>query len=106
MHPGNMDWPNNLIAKIRKVLAVPCPTHVAPKFIFKLLVEAAKHNIRVLARYKFDLSRALEANKNSPLGYGSKFRHSNDLRKIFGLYTLWPRLEAIYQMGVDGHLKN
>ena len=98
-HPANADWPNNLIATSREVLDVPCPTYVEPETIFELSDKAAEHNIKKLEKYGFDLSRALEANKNSPLGYGSEFRHPNELHKIFDLHPLWPQLEAILSHG-------
>jgi hypothetical protein len=49
----------------------------------------------VLWKYQNDLSKALEANKSSPLGYGSEFRHPNELQKICGLHPLWPRMKQI-----------
>jgi hypothetical protein len=84
------DWPNNLIEIIKKVINIPCNTTIAPKFIFELLQTAASHNLDVLSKYQNDLSKALEANKSSPFGYGSEFRHPNKLQKIFGLHPLWP----------------
>jgi hypothetical protein len=93
------DWPNNLIAKVKEVLEVPCPTRTAPEFIFELSDRAAEHNIKILEKYEFDLGKALEANKNSPLSYGSEFRDQNELRKIFSLHPLWPRWEAILSRG-------
>jgi hypothetical protein len=93
------DWPNNLIEIIKKVINVPCNTPTAPKFIFKLLQTAASHNLDVLSKYQNDLSKALEANKSSPLGYGSEFRHPNKPQKIFGLHPLWPRMKQILIQG-------
>jgi hypothetical protein len=89
------NWPNNLIKIIKKVINVPCNTPTAPKFIFKLLQTASSHNLDVLSKYQNDLSKALEANKSSPLGYGSEFRHPDELQKIFGLHPLWPRMKQI-----------
>jgi hypothetical protein len=85
-----MRRPNNLIEIIKKIINVPCNTPTASKFIFELLQTAASHNLDVLLKHQNDLSKALEANKSSPLGYGSEFRHINELQKIFGLHPLWP----------------
>ncbi len=93
------DWPNNLIKIIKKVIKVPCNTPIAPEFIFKLSQTMASHNLDVLSKYQNDLSKALEANKSSPLGYGSEFRHPDKLRKIFGLHPLWPRMKQILIKG-------
>ncbi len=41
MHPANGDWPSNLIATMKAVLDVPCPTRIAPEFIFELSDKAA-----------------------------------------------------------------
>ncbi len=78
---------------------IPCPTPAAPKFIFELSNDAAAHNLDVLLKHEFSLGKALDANKGSPLGYGSEFRHPDKLRKIFGLHPLWPRMEAILTHG-------
>jgi hypothetical protein len=86
---------NNLIKIIKKVINVPCNTPTAPEFIFELSQTAASHNLDILSKYQNDLSKALEANKSSPLVYGSEFRHPNELRKIFGLHPLWPRMKQI-----------
>jgi hypothetical protein len=77
------DWPNNLIEIIKKVINVPCNTPTAPEFIFELPQTAASHILDVLSKYQNDLSKALEANKSSPLGYGSEFRHPNECERYF-----------------------
>jgi hypothetical protein len=89
------DLPNNLIKIIKKVINIPCNTLIAPEFIFELSQTPASHNLDVLSKYQSDLSKALEANKSSPLGYGSESRHPNELRKIFGLHLLWPQMKQI-----------
>ncbi len=93
------DWPNNLIEIIKKVINVPCNTPTAPEFIFELSQTAASHNLDVLSKNQNDLSKALEANKSSPFGYGSEFRHPDKLQKIFGLHPLWPRMKQILIKG-------
>ncbi len=61
--------------------------------------EAAKYNLTVLRKYQFDLSKALEANKDLPLGPGKEFKPPNVLHKIFSLHPLWSRMEAILTHG-------
>ncbi len=93
------DWPNNLIKIIKKVINVPCNSPIAPKLIFELSQTAASHNLDVLLKYQNDLSKALEANRNSPLDYGSEFRHPDKLQKIFDLHPLWPQMKQILIKG-------
>jgi hypothetical protein len=57
----HFDWPDNLIERIKQVTSTPCSTPSAPEFKFKLLGEATKHNLLVLAKYNYDLGRALKA---------------------------------------------
>jgi hypothetical protein len=76
-----------------------CPTPAAPEFIFELSDDVAAHNLGALSKHEFSLGKALDANKCSPLGYGSEFRHPDELRKFFGLHPLWPRMEAILTSG-------
>jgi hypothetical protein len=78
---------------------IPCPTPAAPEFIFELSDDAAAHNLDVLSKHEFSLRKALDANKGSPLGYGSEFRHPDELRFFSGLYPLWPQMEAILTCG-------
>ena len=46
----------------------------APEFCFKMTLEAAEKNFLVLKRHGFDLSKAIEDQLNTPVGYGSEFR--------------------------------
>jgi hypothetical protein len=62
----SFDWPVNLIAVI--IINKPCNTPTPPEFSFELNSGAALQNLAILSKYKFDLHKALDANKNSPLG--------------------------------------
>jgi hypothetical protein len=81
-------FPANLIDIIRAIReeAIPAPT--APEFTFKLTFDAAERNFMILKKYNFDLATALEAQKSSPLGYGSEFQPSKTLQKIFASHPL------------------
>jgi hypothetical protein len=91
----NFDWPINLIERMTKVIGKPCNMPTPPKFSFKLTGAAAMHIINILRKYKFDVGRALEANKDSPLGPGKEFKPPDKLRKAFGLHLLRPEMEMI-----------
>ncbi len=49
----------------------------------------------ILKKYNFDLATAIEAQKSSPLGYGSEFLPPNTLQKIFASHPLWQRMERL-----------
>ncbi len=55
--------------------------------------------------YGFDLGRAIEAQKLSPLGYGSEFKKPAVLQKIFRNYPLWARMERLLIKGSRWPLK-
>jgi hypothetical protein len=84
-----------LIEIIKKVMNVPCKTPHPLEFIFKLSESAASHNLEILKKYSNNLGKALKANENSSLGYGSEFWTPQELQKVFGLHLLWLQMESI-----------
>jgi len=70
-------WPSDLITILQRIAATPCRQPSKPFFAFEFSLEAANKNFILLKR-KFggDLSKALLAQSNSPLGYGSEFKPS------------------------------
>ncbi len=62
--PNHKDWPQKLLSLIKHILGTPCNTPSAPEFSFKLLDKAGMHNLTVFRKCQFDLSKALEANKD------------------------------------------
>jgi hypothetical protein len=70
-----------------------------PEFKFELTTKAAFKNYLILGKYNFDLGAAIEAQKSSPLGYGSEFRKPEVLRPLFGMHPFWPQLEDILTNG-------
>lgn len=63
--------------------------------------EAADHNWRILERFDLDLSKAIEAQKDSPVGYGSEFRHPDVLDKLLFRHPRWEQLRRILLHGSD-----
>jgi hypothetical protein len=49
--------------------------------------------------YNNNLSKALKANENTPLGYGSEFQTPQELHKVFSLHPLWSQMESILRNG-------
>jgi hypothetical protein len=86
----------NLIEQIIKVIGKHCNTPTPPKFSLEQIRAAAMHNISILSKYKFNLRRALEANKDSPFGPGKEFKLPD---KFFCLHPLWPKMQRILKNG-------
>jgi hypothetical protein len=56
--------------------------------------EAAMKNYLVMKQSNFDLAKALRAQSNSPLGYGSEFKPPEILEPLFKLHPNWKRVKA------------
>ena len=76
-------WPNNLLVTISLILNVQCPRPSKLEFQFQLNKESAAKNFCIMNKYNNDLSKAIVAQFNSPLGYGSEFRPTNTLEVLF-----------------------
>jgi hypothetical protein len=75
----------------------PCPTK--PEFCFEMTLEAAEKNFLVLKHHSFDLGKAIKAQSNSPVGYGSEFRKHWILSPLLGNQPLWPQMKSILKNG-------
>jgi hypothetical protein len=99
MSQPSFDWPINLIAIIKNSINKLCNTPTLPEFSFELNGKAALQNLAILSKYEFDLHKALDANKNSPLNPGSEFRAPDNLSKAFSLHPLWQRMNLVLADG-------
>jgi hypothetical protein len=88
-------FPVELIEIINKIREEALPAPAPPEFVFDMTEEAAKKNFMILKKYDFDLEKAINAQKSSPLGYGSEFRPPQTLRRIFKHHPLWERMERL-----------
>jgi hypothetical protein len=61
--------------------------------------EAAVKNFLLFKQCNFNLGRAIEAQKLSPLSYGSEFKKPQVLKNIFNNHPLWARMESILTKG-------
>jgi hypothetical protein len=61
--------------------------------------EAAAKNFLILKKYNFNLEKAIESQKLSPLKYGSEFRPPKTLQTIFEHHPLWTRMEQLLTNG-------
>ena len=93
-------WPSDLITILQRIAATPCCQPSKPFFAFEFSLEAANKNFILLKR-KFggDLSKALPAQSNMPLGYGSKFKPIEMLELIFKNHPSWSRMKRILTHG-------
>ncbi len=66
-------WPDDLVKRVKAIVSSTCKRPKNLEFKFKLTREAANHNAEVLKTYGFNLGTAINANHDSPLGYGTKF---------------------------------
>jgi len=93
-------WPSDLITILQRIAATPCRQPPKPFFAFKFSLEAANKNF-ILLKCKFgvDLSKALLAQSNLPLGYGSEFKPIEMLELIFKNHPSWSRMKRILTHG-------
>ena len=83
-------WPSDLITILQRIAELPCCQPSKPLFAFEFSLGAANKNFILLTR-KFggDLSKALLAQSDSPLGYGSEFKPIETLELIFRNHPSW-----------------
>ncbi len=95
-----MVWPSDLITILQRIAALPCHQPSKPLFAFEFSLEAANKNF-ILLTHKFggDLSKALLAQSDSPLGYGSEFKPIETLELIFRNHPSWSRMKQVLTHG-------
>ena len=76
-------WINELLGTISFILNVQCPQTSNQEYQFQLNKELAANNFCIMNKYNKDLSKAIATQFNSPLGYGSEFRSTNNLEVLF-----------------------
>ena len=99
------NWPENLIALISTVSNRPSPPLMPSLFSFELSPEAAQRNYCVLRKFG-SLEQAIEQQKDSPVGYGSEFRHPTELEPILHLHPNWPHFRRLLKEGSDSPIEN
>jgi hypothetical protein len=61
----------------------------------------ALHNAIVLDCYNFNIDLAIQAQKNSPVIYGSEFRHISELSKLLNRHPRWSHTSKIIKEGAS-----
>ena len=84
------------------MLQEPIPTPESPIFSFEPTEEAAQQNWMTLSqKFKLDLEAAIQAQSNSILGHGSKFRPVQSLKRLLHKHPLWSKFEKMLTVGAD-----
>jgi hypothetical protein len=89
------------MAAIKEVATVPAPTPKAPPIRFSVDSDSLEHNGRLLEEFNFDLTELLDHFADTTLGYGSEFRPTNQLNKIYAGHPNYPFFRGILQKGMD-----
>jgi hypothetical protein len=98
-------WTPDLIQQIRNAIAIKSPKPDAPLFHFEPSREAAHKNYCLMKRFNYNIEKALEAQQNSPLGYGSEFRMAATLAPLLGLHPNWDCFKILLKEGSDLHFE-
>ena len=99
-------WPDDLPGTIKKITESECPQPSKPLFKFELTMKAALRNYLVLLKHGLSLESALESQKDSPLGFGSKFRPVKTLEPLLAKHPNWPCLKQILISGSSWDLED
>ena len=94
------DW-KQFTTIITRIATAPCPTPAHSEFRFELTQAAANHNSAVLAKYDFDLGKAIEANPHSIVSPGSELRPIHHLDQLFAHHPNYARFRSNSIDGID-----
>jgi hypothetical protein len=86
--PDTNFWPPNIVKLVKSSLRTDSRPQNAPLFVFKLSQEVAHRNYCLLKKFNMSIEKALGAQSNSPLGYGSEFKKAATLQLI--IYRVHP----------------
>ena len=107
--PRNPDkhtiWPADLLEIVRELVNKPSRGMEKPEFEFELTPEAALKNFLILKKYGLSLEAALDAQRGTPLEYGSEFRTIDELKPIFSRHPYWEKMKTLLSEGSDFPLK-
>ena len=92
---------NRVKAIIESPTSAPKGTH----FSFENNINAAKHNEKILESFDFDLTKAIAANPNSNISYGSEFCNPTILDPLLHKHPLWQRVRKSLTHGAKFPLK-
>ena len=70
-----------------------------PPFRFDLSDEATAHNFDILKKHNFSIEKVLANSGFSPSHFGSEFKETQTLEKLFGHHPYWERMKKILDNG-------
>ena len=89
------------MAVVARIATTPCPTPTKSEFRFELSQSAATHNSAILAKYDFDLGKAIDANPGSIVSPGSELRPIAQLDQLFVHHPNYARFRSNSTTGID-----
>jgi len=97
----------DFINKIKALINFPDHKRATakPLFQFEMTAEAAEKNAQVLETFDFNLLQAIEAQKDSPVYFGSEFQHYTKLEPLLYLHPFWPQLKIFLRDGATFPLR-
>lgn len=90
-----------MINNIQDIINSDQPSLTAGKFAWKLDQASAKHNVKILAEYKYDVDACIQAQVGSICQPGSKFRSINHLYKLYRRHPNWSYMKKVLKEGAD-----
>ena len=96
---------NKLIADLAFDQDAPHCHTARTSFHFAMTEQAAIHNASILGMHGFDLEKAINSQDNSPISYGSEFRHWTKLEPLLHRHPLWNQMKTILRDGATFPLR-
>ncbi len=92
-------WPPNITSIIKDILATPQHHPQPTLFSFELSKEAATKNLCILDRFDRNLQKAIDAQPNTSISYGSEFRAPETLTPLLKHHPNWDRFQKLLTHG-------
>jgi len=99
-------YPSNLLEIVSWITKLDSPKLNDTEFNFSLSTNSAEKNWNTLEKYDLSLEKAINAQSNSQLSYGSEFKKPEILEMIFLHHPLWKRLKSILSNGAKFPLES
>ena len=96
----------SLLKTIDSILSLKLPTPAHPDLKTGISPAAVSHNEKILQYNNFNLKQLIDKNMHTTMRYGSEFRPTEILEKIFCEHRHWDRVTRNIDMGVHYEVKN
>ena len=91
---------------IEFLLSLPKTTLSQPTLRFKVTKEAALYNLELLRKNDYNLTKLCNIQDRSSTTYGSEFKNTTVLEKLFYLHPRWHKLRSQLTLGVDFYMQD